>query len=87
MAKLRSIKTAVKPKPLTREKLYCQACGGDDAIPNSDFRGDTQDGILYLECSVCRADAQPYYTQQAVERLIAEAVAQALQEAPDERSE
>lgn len=83
MAKLRGIATAVKPKPLTREKLYCTACGGEDVLPNSEFRGDVVGGIVYLECTVCRSDIAPYYTKEAVEALVAEAVAQASQDDPD----
>lgn len=72
---LRSIKTAVKPKALTREKLYCRACStDDDPIPASEFRGDVVGGLLYLECTVCRGDIAPYYTKEAVEALVAEAL-------------
>ncbi len=79
LAKLSSIKGTPKPKALVREKLYCSACGGEDVIPNSTFRGDRVDGILYLECSECRGDAPPHYTPEAVQALIQQAVSQALE--------
>ena len=71
MAKLAAI---TKPPKSKRHKIFCQSCGGDDVLPSAEFRATECDGMLELECTVCRADVALWYTPQAVEAMVKAAV-------------
>ncbi len=64
----------IKPPKSKRFKVFCQSCGGDDCLPNSDFRLTEVDGMLEAECTICRADIMRWYTPEAVDAMVKAAV-------------
>lgn len=88
MAKLTSIKQVPK-KPSVREKakVACD-CGGDGEgdLSHYHFRLTEVDEIVEVECSSCLGELPPYYTIEAVERMIRVAVADALARRDEEKT-